>query len=128
MSKKSILEAIVQVDRSLGTKSLDKNRIFSLRGLSVAFNLFLFLIFGLTWWASYRTISGARENKPESGPSPDQLYIISCCCFSPSTPKFEGTPRDLTTTSKSNPSKFHKVDLSNYNFITDSDAKETKYG
>ena len=32
------LEAIVQVARSLGTKSLDTNRIFSLRDLSVVFN------------------------------------------------------------------------------------------
>ena len=34
---KFTLEAIVQVARSLGTKSLEKNRIFSLRGSSVAF-------------------------------------------------------------------------------------------
>ena len=37
VSKKFTLEAIVQVARSLGTKSLDGNQIFSLRGMSVAF-------------------------------------------------------------------------------------------
>ena len=34
VSKKLILETIVQVARSLGTKSLDTNRIFSMKGLS----------------------------------------------------------------------------------------------
>ena len=39
VEKKFILEAIVQVARSIGTKFLDTNIIFiSLRGLSVAFN------------------------------------------------------------------------------------------
>ena len=37
VSKKFTLEPIVQVAWSLGTKSLDTNWIFSLRGLSVAF-------------------------------------------------------------------------------------------
>ena len=36
--KKFTLEAIVQVARSLGTKSLDTNQIFSVRDLSVAFS------------------------------------------------------------------------------------------
>ena len=35
--KKFTLEAIVQVARSIGTKSLETNRIFSLEGLSDAF-------------------------------------------------------------------------------------------
>jgi hypothetical protein len=37
VSKKFTLEAIVQVARSLGTKSLDSNRNFSLRSLSNVF-------------------------------------------------------------------------------------------
>ena len=36
-SKKFTLEAIVQVARSLGTKSLETNRTFSLEGLSDVF-------------------------------------------------------------------------------------------
>ena len=36
---KFALEAIVQVARSLGTKSLDTDQIFSLGGLSVAFKI-----------------------------------------------------------------------------------------
>ena len=38
LSKAFTQEAIVQISRSLGTKSLNKDRIFSLRGWSVAFD------------------------------------------------------------------------------------------
>ena len=87
-------------------------------------SLFLFrffLLFGLMWSTSYRISNDTKESRPVHN------IRILCICFSPSPSKFQATSWDLTTTSKSSPNKFYKVNSSNPRTLQNfADAKETK--
>ena len=65
------------------------------------------MVLVLTWSSSYRYIQWCRR---ELEPSPQEPHIHLLQLLLVSLSKLEGTPSDLTITSKFSPNKLHKVD------------------